>query len=112
MTMPICNTVKVQIKADPARCATFQWIIVANINMLHMVPHNKKMDITLNNGMLTLINEKSCWEAYENYVRMDSWNEKSGMSWHVAQGGWRMKQPQSGKAIQKKVSVLDSEPKV
>lgn len=45
MTMPICNTVIVQIKADPARCATFQWMIVANINMLHMIPH-KKMDIT------------------------------------------------------------------
>lgn len=34
------------------------------------------MEVTYNNRILTLINGNSCWGAYENSVRMDSWRGK------------------------------------
>lgn len=36
----------VQIKADLVRYAAFQWMIVANINMLHMIPHKGWRSLT------------------------------------------------------------------
>lgn len=36
----------VQIKADLVRCAAFHGMIVANINMLHMIPHKGWTSLT------------------------------------------------------------------